>query len=157
MDAKARLEELKNELLAKHRMDALVNPEQHKEQTERLAKGLRDIPVRQMIECMQYLESEMMPAVKKKKGEDSADYKFFYNCWKCMGYAVMLADRYDYLHLRYMYAIIDKTLLTEHLALAEKELAKYCNAEDVFLSDFADQYVKGAAKHVESTILSAKK
>lgn len=60
------MENLRREMLDKHRLWALANPEEHAAETKRLAKGLEDIPEKRMLDQLQYITAELLPAVRKR-------------------------------------------------------------------------------------------
>jgi hypothetical protein len=148
------IDELRREISEKHKLWAIANPEEAKERSEKLAAGIRDIPVKQMYDQLQYIEKELLPAVRKKNRE--ADIKFFEGVCRSLAYGIAICDRYEYLHLRYINSRIDVAMLKDHLSMSEKELERYTTMEDLFLSDFMNKYAEKIAERVKHDILRVK-
>jgi hypothetical protein len=148
------IDELRRELLDKHKLWAIANPEEAKKQSEKLSGGTRDIPVAQMYEQLQYIEKELLPAVRRKNRE--ADISFFEGVCRSMAYAIILCDRYEYLYLKYLNSRVEVALLKDQLVMSEKELQRYTTMEDLFLSDFMNKYAEAIAERVKRDILHIK-
>ena len=148
------IDELRRQLIDKHRLWALANPEEAKQESEKLAKGLRDIPVKQMFDQLQYIEKELLPAVKRKNRE--ADVQFFEGVCRSLAYAIILCDRYEHLHLKFLNSRVDIALLRDHLSVSERELERYTTMEDLILSDSMNKYAEAIAERVKRDILHIK-
>lgn len=148
------IDELRRELIDKNRLWAIANPDEAKRDSEKLAKGLRDIPVKQMYDQLQYIEKELLPAMRRKNRE--VDAQFFEGVCRSLAFAIILADRYDYLHLKYLNSRVDVALLKDQLVMSEKELERYTTMEDLFLSDFMNKYAEAIAERVKRDILHIK-
>jgi ATP phosphoribosyltransferase regulatory subunit HisZ len=150
------LDDLKRELIEKYRLWAIANPQEAAQESEKLAAGIRDIPVRQMLDQLTYIERELLPAVQKRKGREE-DYKFFEGVARSLAKAVIVCDRYDYLYTRYINSRIDVALLRDRQQMTEKELERYCTMEDLLLSDSMNKYAEAIAERVKRDILRVKK
>lgn len=150
------LDKLKRELIEKNRLWAIANPLEADAYSKKLAEGIRDIPVRQMLDQLNYIEKELLPAIQKKKGKEE-DYKFFESVGRSLAYAVILLDRYDYLYGKFINSRIESVLLRDQLKMSEKELERYCTMEDLLLSDCMNKYAEGVAARVKTDILRLKK
>ena len=149
------MENLRREMLDKHRLWALANPEEHAAETKRLAKGLEDIPEKRMLDQLQYITAELLPAVRKKG--KSVDIEFFEELSRSMAFAVILIERYDYLYGRFINSRIDVALLKDRLEMTERELQRYTTMEDLYLSDFLNRYADTVAEKIKKDILRLKK
>lgn len=151
------LDKIKSDILDRHRMQQLVEPERYKRETEKLAKGIRDIPVEKFISEIQYIEKELMPSVEKRRGKDSMEMKFFEELCRSLAYAIILCDRYDYLERKNISLRLENTILREHEALLEKELNKFCTLEELFFSDFLDRYADIVKSRADGLLKVTKK
>jgi len=150
------LDKLKQELMERHRMQQLLEPEKFKKENEKLAKGIRDIPVQKFITHVQYIEKELMPAIEKRRGKDATELKFFEEVCRSLVWAVILCDRYDYLEMKVTGLRLENTILRDNLALHEKELQKFGALEDIFFTDFLDRYADAVKSRAEG-LLNKKK
>lgn len=135
-------EEIKRQLLERHQLDVISNPEKVKDRDKRLVQGMRDIPVVKFIEQALYLRNEMLPAIEKKKGKTSSEYTFFENVERSLLWAIMCVDRYENLSLRYYQQKVTMQVQHENLTILERELAKFQAVEDIFLTDALDRYAE---------------
>jgi ATP phosphoribosyltransferase regulatory subunit HisZ len=149
------LEKLKRELLEKHQLWRIANPDEADAYSKKLADGIRDMPVKQMLDQLVYIEKELLPAIAKKKGREE-DYKFFESVGRSLAYAVILMDRYDYLHGKFINSRIQAALLLDHQQMIEKELERYTTMEDLLLSDCMNKYAEAIARRVKQDILRLK-
>ena len=149
------LDKLRREMLERHRLWALANPEEHAAETKKLAKGLEDIPVRQMIDQLHRIEKDLLPAVRKKA--KPGEPEFFEELARSLAFAIILSDRYEYLYGRFMNSRIDVVLLRDRLSLVEREIEKYTTMEDLMLTDALDTYAKRVAERVKNDLKRVKK
>jgi hypothetical protein len=140
------LEQIKADLLYKSSLDAIVKGERDKKTTE----GMRDVPVRKMIDAIQYIDKNLLPAVKKKGGDKSADVEFFEGVRDMLIWAILITDRYDVLEGKLVRKKIEAALYKEWMELYEKELTKYTTLEDLLLSDALNIYAQGIKNRVEA-------
>jgi hypothetical protein len=108
----------------------------------KILKGVRDMPVKKMIDAANYIDKELLPAVKKKSGDKSADYEFFSNVFKYLLYGITLVDRYEQLESRWVSQKVEMIVLRDHLELMTRELGKYNALEDLYMTDALDIYAK---------------
>lgn len=134
----------KQRLLAKDTLKDVSNG-----QLSKLARGMRDVPVSRMIDAVNYIDKNLLPAIKKKSGDQSADYKLFVEVIDHLLWAVVIVDRYDHLEGLWRGQRLEITVLREIMATMERELAKYNALEDLSLSSALDLYaerIKAAAE-----------
>lgn len=124
-------------------MDELINPERNKKADERLAQGIKDIPVRKFMEQYQYLEKDLLPRLEKKGGKTSADYKFFEGVAKSLMWSIIVCDRYDFLYGKFLNSKLDNVVLRDRVLLVERELEKYQALEDLFFTEGLDRIADG--------------
>jgi hypothetical protein len=146
------LEQIKADLLHKATVDGLVKEMVGKKVTPSMA----DIPVKRMIDQVNYLDKEMLPAIKKKKGEGSADYEFFEAVIKSLLHAIVVVDRWELLNRRWVHQLIELKLCKEHLVLLETELQKYNAMEDIYLTDGMNLYADRIKQHAEDLLKQKK-
>jgi len=139
------LEKIKADLLLRQSLEDVAKSVRDK----KIGRGVNDIPVKKIIDAVDYIEKNLLPAVKKKGGEASADYEFFSSLIKYLLYAIVVTDRYDYLEGKYVRKLIEGQIQREHMELMERELRKYNALEDLYLTDALDLYaqrIKDAAQ-----------
>jgi hypothetical protein len=111
--------------------------------TESLASGggfvFGDIPVRKFFDQAQYIEKTILPAIAKRSGSTSGDYKFFDETVKCLLYGTILIDRQNQLVMKTQHLKQLNELLQARVDLAEKELLKYTTVEDLMLTESMDK------------------
>jgi hypothetical protein len=144
------IEQFKNDLLLKESLREKTEDERARD--KRIAKGLRDIPVRKMIDNVLYIRNNLLPAIKKKSGDKSADFLVFSEIADSLLYAIILSDRFDALERMATFSKIRANLLTENMALYERELQKYCALEDLFLTDGLDRYADSVKRRAEGLL-----
>jgi hypothetical protein len=142
------VEEIKADLLDALRMDELLNPDRDKAEEKKLADGMRSVPIAKLVRAAQYLEHEIIPRVAKRGGKESEDYKFFSELILSLTHAMMVYDRYDFLHLRYIRMKVILKMTQEHCAFYEDELLKYTTLEDLMLSDALRDYAEAISKRM---------
>ena len=108
-----------------------------------------------MIDQVNYLDKELLPAIKKKSGDKSADYEFFEAVVKSLLHAIVVVDRWETLQRRWVHQLIELKLCKEHLAIMERELQKYHAMEDLYLTEGFRVYADRVKEHAED-LLKAK-
>jgi hypothetical protein len=142
------LEQIKAELLHKATIDGLIKDGIGK----RVTPSIDDIPVKRMIDQVNYLDKEILPAIKRKSGEKSADYEFFESVIKSLLYAVVLCDRWELLNKRWVHQLIERKICQDHLSLMETELQKYHAMEDLYLTDGLNIYAERIKQHADDLL-----
>lgn len=143
------LEKYKADLLARASLEELTAEE--RERIKHLAPGLKDIPVKKMIDAALYIREQLLPQIEKKSGKRD-DYKFFDGVADSLLWAIMLADRYRSMELMFGATKVSYQLLIERVALLERELAKYDAARDVMYTDSFDHYMRAIATRAEDLL-----
>jgi hypothetical protein len=115
----------------------------------RLIEGMRDVPVKKILDAIDYIDKNLLPAVKKKGGDKSADFLFFSSIVDYLLWAVTIADRYDALESRWVRQKLEIQLLKDWNAFYEGELQKYTTLEDLLLTDALDRYADAIKKRSE--------
>lgn len=146
------LEQLKADLLYKASLDKVASGERD----EKMTAGMRDVPVAKMIHAVNYIDKNLLPAIKKKSGEKSADYEFFKEVIDYLLWAIVIVDRYDHLEGVWIRQKIEKKLLQELNEYYEKELMKYVTMEDLLLGGALDAYAKGVKDRVGNLFKTTK-
>jgi hypothetical protein len=137
----------KQRLLAKDRLDDVSSG-----QREKLVRAMKDIPVARMIDAVNYIDKNLLPAVKKKSGGESADYKFFTEVVDYLLWCIVIVDRYESLEARWYGQRLEVKILREHLELMERELAKYNGLEDLYLASSMDIYAERVKRAAEDRL-----
>jgi hypothetical protein len=140
------LEQLKADLLYKSSLDDIAKGERDAKAVD----GWRDVPVRKMMDAIQYIDKNLLPAVKKKGGDKSADVEFFTGVRDMLIWAILITDRYDAQEGKLVRKKIEAALYKEWMELYEKELTKYCTLEDLLLTDALNIYAQGVKNRVDA-------
>ena len=132
------LEQIKADLYAKLQLEDIAAGKKDR----KLLTGMRDMPVKKMIDAANYIDKELLPAVKKKSGDKSADYEFFRNVFDYLMYAIIIIDRYEALEMRWVSKRVENEVLRDHLAIMTRELEKYNALEDLYFTDALNLYAE---------------
>jgi hypothetical protein len=141
-------EQIKADLLHKATIDGLVKEGADK----RITPSMDDIPVKRMIDQVNYIDKELLPAIKKKSGDKSADYEFFSSVIKSLLHSIVVVDRWETLNRRWIHQLIELKLCREHLLILETELRKYHAMEDIYLVDGLRLYAERIKKHADDLL-----
>ena len=144
------IEQFKNDLLLKESLREKTAEE--KERDKHIAKNLRDIPVRKMMDNVLYIRNNLLPAIKKKSGDKSADYIVFSEIMDSILFAIILADRFGSLERINTWSKIRYQLLEQNVVLYEQELQKYTTLEEIFLTDGMNKYAEGVKRRAEALL-----
>jgi hypothetical protein len=115
---------------------------------DKMVKGMKDVPVAKIIDAVNFIDKNLLPAVKKKSGDKSSDYEFLKNNIDYLLWAIVIHDRYDALEMRWIRQRMEIQVLREQMEILERELSKYVAMEDLLMSSTMDVYaerVKSAA------------
>lgn len=110
-----------------------------------VAQGFKDVPARAVADQAQYLQNILLPRIKAKSGETSADYQFFTAVWKSLLYLLIVLDGHETLNRRYTHVRLLLEFWERRANDAERELDKYNAAGSIVSSEFFDAYLKAAA------------
>jgi hypothetical protein len=126
------------------------------EKTKNLAAGngfrLEDIPIKKFFDQAQYLEKTLLPAIEKKSGKTSADYKFFTEVYKSMLYAVMILERCNAAVLQLQQVKQLSKIYQAQAQQYERELEKYTTIETVMFSGGLDHIINGVAERAKDLL-----
>ncbi|MDR6565484.1 hypothetical protein [Chitinophaga ginsengisegetis] len=122
------------------------------EEQQKLSDGMQNVPQKQMLEQIQYFENTMLPKIKEKRGEDSADYKFYAAVCNSLLWACLIHDRYDALLTRTASLQMMNEFLRERLTVAEKTLDRWNAAEDIIMNKTLGQYADVISKRAEELL-----
>jgi hypothetical protein len=136
---KKSLETLKSELWLRSSLRAATD-ERQGETNHKIAKGIEQIPIRQIYEQALYIEVSLLPKIQEKSGAESADYKRFAEMFRCLNWAIAVIDRYEFMQREVTRTKQLLEFFREHCETLEKELMKYTTVEDLLLSDGFDRY-----------------
>jgi hypothetical protein len=146
------LEKLKADILLKSSLEDIEkNPE-----LQHIRAEMERMPVNKMINAVNYMDSNILPAIEKRGGKESADYKFFAQVCDLLLWAIVLHDRFKLLERKWTDQKIDLIILRERMTLYEQELNKYATVEDLWLTEGLDHIAKGIKARAEA-ILNRKK
>jgi hypothetical protein len=141
------LEQIKADLLSEASLKDLTDGG-----TGKILNGVRDMPIKKIIDAANYIDKELLPAVKKKSGDKGADYEFFSNVFKYLLYSITIIDRYEQLENRWVRQKVEMVILREHLELMTRELEKYNALEDLYMTDALDVYAKRVKAAAEARL-----
>lgn len=119
---------------------------------DKLVKGMREVPVSKIIDAVNFIDRNLLPAVKRKGGDKSADYTFFTEVIDYLLWAIVLVDRYEVLESKWIGQKLEIRLLREQLELMERELAKYNALEDLMLSSSLNLHADRIKQRVEDLL-----
>lgn len=125
---------------------------------ERKALGrLNGLPVKRIIDIIQYLQNQIIPSLKKKSGSESKEVELFSEIVDLLFWSVASDDRARYAEKKVGLLVLERQLLADRLRLAEMELARYQTAEELLTTDFLEHYLDGARRRINELIDSSKK
>jgi hypothetical protein len=134
-----------------NRVELEADFEKMKEERWKVIRELMNkMPANKMIGAINYIDSNLLPAVKRKSGDNSPDYLFFAGLIEILQYSIVLYDRMRLLENMHANLRLDAQLLRERVLLYEQELMKYSTAEDLVLADFLSHYEKGVRARAEA-------
>lgn len=118
----------------------------------RIREEMNKMPVNRMINAANYLIDNLLPAVEKKGGKNSADFKFFCELVELLLSAVVMHDRINLLERKLTDAKIDYLLCREKLTWYESELQKYTTLEDIWMSEGFEYIARGIRERAEALL-----
>ena len=150
---KKSLENIKSELWLRSSLRA-VRDEAQGEVNAKIAKGIEQIPIRQIYEQALYIEISLLPKIEEKSGKESSDYKRFRGIFLSLLWSIAILDRFEFIQKE---VTRTKQLLEFYIdanATLEKELSKYVTAEDLLMSDGFDRYADAIKVRAEQLLKS---
>ena len=120
------------------------------EEQQKLYKGIRDVPAKQIFEQVQYLDQVMLPKIAEKRGVESEDYKFYKSVADSLLWAIHIIDRYEFLQTRYLTACMQSAFWQDLNVKYEKELSKYTTLEDLMFTSSLDAYNESVKQRAET-------
>jgi len=105
---------------------------------KKLIQGFERVPVRQMYDQLQHLESVIIPKCEQIRGKEHADYLFLCSMAKSLLWSLQIIDRFEFLQRENTRLKLQQELTLQHAEHLERELTKYITLEDLFLSDGLD-------------------
>jgi len=121
-------------------------------QLSKLARAMKDVPVARMIDAVNYIDKNLLPAIKRKSGDKSADHEFFTNVIDYLLWAIAIVDRYETLESRWAGQRLEIQVLREQLEIMEKELSKYVAIEDLMYTSSMDIYAERVKRAAEDRL-----
>ena len=151
------LESIKAAVIARMGIEEAEGKDVWDSQRKALAR-IEGFPVKRIIEVMQYLKEQIIPAIEKKsKGVQTQEYILFSEIVDMMFWALAVDDRRDFLTRKLGSMKLENEILRDRLQLAESELLKYQTAEELLYADFLDIYLKRAKDRMQQLTKSGKK
>lgn len=127
-----------------------------KAKSENLSAGgkfsIQDVPMKKFYEHAQYIENVLLPAIERKSGKESQEYKLFTSVSRSLLYAVMIVDRDRALSLKLQQIVQINKILQVRVDIAERELLKYTTIEDLYLTEAMDHIATGVRNRVEDLL-----
>jgi hypothetical protein len=148
------INKLKADLLARATLTELTDEE--KRVREKLSGAMKDVPVKRMIDQIIYLREQLLPAIKKKSTDKSADYEFFSGIVDTLLWAVIIQDRVEAMERRYVMLKIVHQLNLENVAYYEAELQKFLTLEELFLTDGLNRYAEAVKTKIDGQLKRVK-
>lgn len=148
---------IKKKLLDQSFLEGVASGDVARKGDHKIAEGIADIPVKRMIDQALFLKENILPRIKSKAGDKAPDYIFFSGVYDSLLWAIVMADRYEYLEGRYVRLKCFEVLTRENMARMEAELQKYMTLEEFFLSTGLDKIAKGVKDRAEELLKQNKK
>lgn len=152
MNGKYNLDAIRKEIQDKIDLDKIANPDEHASTIGRMSRELERMPVKVMIDQVNYIDKQLLPAVKKKGGAESEDYKFFSGLINSLLWAIMVKDRFDRLERMYGHQALHLHIVKQEAQLLKGELDKYTTMEDLWHSGSIEQVLKGIQQRAEDLL-----
>lgn len=107
---------------------------------DRLKKGIDQIPIHRIFQSYEHLTKVLLPKVELLRGVQSEDYKLFSELATNLQWALVVANRFEYLEAALQrQKVVNQTLISQ-LLVSESELKKYTTLEDLALTSSLDSY-----------------
>ncbi len=149
---KYNMDAIRKEIQDKIDLDKIANPDEHASTIGRMSAELERMPVKVMIDQVQYLDKQLLPAVKKRGGEKSEDYIFFQGLINSLLWGIMVKERFDRIERMYGHQALHLHIVKQEAALLKKELDKYTTMEDLWLSGSVEHILKGIQRRAEDLL-----
>jgi hypothetical protein len=117
-----------------------------------IKEAMDKLPANRMISAINYIDANLLPAIKKKSGDQSPDYLFFKDVIEMLMQSMVMYDRMRMLRDMYANAKIDAEILRERVLMYEGELNKYTTLEDIYLNQGLEYYEKGIRQRMEAEL-----
>lgn len=115
-----------------------INPASESENNDLLNKSFHDIPHSKFIEQCQYLKEYMLPKIAANRGENSADYKFYFGVFQSLMYSMKLLDRDFNLRMRLSNEKSLREFYQGKMQTYEAELMKHTTIQDLLATETAN-------------------
>jgi hypothetical protein len=109
---------------------------------------IQGLPTARILSISQYLQEQIIPAVKKRSGDQSKELELFTEIVDLLSWSILSDERADYFSRQLGMAKLEREVLLDRLRLAEAELLKYQTLEDLYTTDFLDHYAEGVRKRM---------
>jgi len=143
MDRQAWIEKI----MARMKLEKLEGRDAVDAQRKALAR-MQGLPTNRIISIVQYLQEQIIPAVKRRSGDTSKELELFSEIVDLLMWAILSDERAEYMSRQLGMAKVENQVLLERLSLAESELTKYQTLEDLYTTDFLQHYAEGVRKRM---------
>lgn len=109
---------------------------------------MQGLPTNRILSIVQYLQDQIIPAVKKRSGDSSKELELFTEIVDLLFWSILSDERAEYMSRQLGMAKLEKEILLERLRITESELSKYQTLEDLYTTDFLDHYAEGVRKRM---------
>jgi choline kinase len=144
-----------NKIFTRAFLEKIEGSDQVDAQRRALAR-IQGLPVRRILDLVQYLQSQVVAALDKNPGR-KAERDMFVEICDLLLWSVAADERAQYAERKIGLAQVERQLLLDRLELAERELSRYQTCEELLTTDFLNHYVEGAARRINELKNSDKK
>jgi hypothetical protein len=150
MSGRYNLDKIKADLQAKAALEGLA--EGDSSAMGKMRRELERAPIKVMIDQVNYIDKNLLPAIKKKGGETSADYVFFKSLCDSLLWAVLIKDRFDLAQRLYGSKVLELEVTRGIADTYKRELEKYTTTEDVWLTEALSFVIDGLKARAEALL-----
>lgn len=120
----------------------------------KLVQGLKNVPINQMLQQVQYLQTQMLPKAEKAYGRDNDNYRFYSSIVDTLVWAMFILDRYEHMALQYNNNKLLIEFYQQRCTGLEQQLQKYTTTEDLLLNDGLSHFSQSIGKRLQDLINS---
>ena len=117
-----------------------------------LSNALAAVPAMRIWADIQHVYHNVLPAIEKKTGVDSEQYKIFRGIVDSLIWAMHILTKYEQQILKIGNLQFENQLLREKLSLTERELLNYTTVEQLIKTDTLQDYAKAILKQAENML-----
>lgn len=117
-----------------------------------LVQGLKNVPINQMLQQVQYLQTVMLPKAEGKHGRDNDNYRFYASIVDTLIWGMFILDRYQSMEYNHTNNKMLLDFYQHRCVHLEQQLQKYTTAEDLILNDTLSDFARSIGQRVQGMI-----